>query len=499
MFCIAGLLRHSERSVTDDFMEEEDSPNRAHHDVHEDDMEFFPEEDISGEEDEDSGKQYKMCGPTPIMDLEAGIICGREHEFLMDMIQVLEATSPLTNMRILDKSHAQEIYTSLLKKMCISSLTLRPMSYYDAHLQAQVDFNVADGRNHFENVWKSWPEGGIEEEKLEKMMRTIMWEPCDGQHIVYACNVLAEEAFAAGEITEDKRNNIFRRRKAIPVVYNNPKMYIEMSKRQNDFHTPNRKETHAPAWQTLIKLRALWNEYGRPKPCEEEDVQRRWDMFICMAAVLNLKLDVQKTLNITKVSSKLYDWITHACREDDEAFEVLICLGQDIDAHILHQDPSKEVAWKKYLEKRNGDEKAKEPRHVSMSINWLKPLRGLHDEDFKELLNMVVYDHDRKRQRLYFHDVDKANPQRNTLEYVSMRLRQRYAVRNALRWLHIEGSTAMYKRMEDFMKIDITRFGEHGTLVALGQLGTRTFIDHWSSPMYVRVSRRSMRVKSQEL
>ena len=98
----------------------------------------------------------------------------------------------------------------------------------------------------------------------------------------------------------------------------------------------------------------------------------------------------------------------------------------------------------------------------------MKPLRGLHDEDFKELLNMALYDHDRKRQRLYFHDVDKANPERNTLEYVSMRLRHRYVVRNALRWLHIEGSTAMYKRMEDFMKIDITRFGEHNTLVALG-------------------------------
>ena len=72
-----------------------------------------------------------------------------------------------------------------------------------------------------------------------------MWEPYDGQHIVYACNVLAEEAFAIGDIIEEERNNIFRRSNAIPVVYNNPKMYIEMSKRQNDFYTPNQKETHA--------------------------------------------------------------------------------------------------------------------------------------------------------------------------------------------------------------------------------------------------------------
>ena len=81
-------MRHLERDVTDDFMEEEDSPNRAHHDIHEDDMEFILEEDISGEEEEDGGTQYKMCGSIPITDLEAGIICGREHQFVVDMIQV---------------------------------------------------------------------------------------------------------------------------------------------------------------------------------------------------------------------------------------------------------------------------------------------------------------------------------------------------------------------------------------------------------------------------
>ena len=212
-------------------MEEEDSPKRAHHDVHEDDMEFIPEEDISGEEEEDGGTHYKMCGPTPVTDLEASIICGRKHQFIVDMIQVSEAKSALTNMGILDKCHAQEIYACLLKIMSISSLTLRPISYYDAHLQAQVEFNVVDGQNHFEKVWKSWPKGGTNDEKLEKMMKTIMWEPCDGQHIVYACNVLAEDAFVAGDIIEEEQNNIFRHRNTIPVVYNNLKMYIEMSKR----------------------------------------------------------------------------------------------------------------------------------------------------------------------------------------------------------------------------------------------------------------------------
>ena len=131
----------------------------------------------------------------------------------------------------MDKGHVQEIYARLLKRLSVSSLTLRPMSYFDSDLQRRVDFDVLNGRDDFEKVWKSWPEGATNKEKMENLMKTIMWKPCDGQHIVYACNVLAEEAFAACDITEEEWNNIFKERLAIPMVYNNPKMYIEMSKR----------------------------------------------------------------------------------------------------------------------------------------------------------------------------------------------------------------------------------------------------------------------------
>ena len=106
----------------------------------------------------------------------------------------------------------------------------------------------------------------------------------------------------------------------------------------------------------------------------------------------------------------------------------------------------------------------------------------------KKLVHMALYDHNRKRQRLNFHDVDKPYLERNTVEYVSIRLRQRYALRTALRWLQIKRSSAIYKKIEDFVKIDVTRFDDHDTLVALGQLGTRSFISHRSSQLYVRVS-----------
>ena len=148
-----------------------------------------------------------------------------------------------------------------------------------------------------------------------------------------------------------------------------------------------------------------------------------------------------------------------------------------MDAKILHQDPSKEVAWNKFMMKKKENDKAKEPRHLSMTINSLRPFCGLHNKDFKELVRIALYDYNKKQQRLYFHDVNKPYPKCNTAEYISVRLQQRYTVRIALRWLQIEGSSAMYKKMEDFVKID----GDHDTLVALDYLGTKSFISHWSS------------------
>ena len=104
------------------------------------------------------------------------------------------------------------------------------MSYYGVHVGEVIDFNVRGGRDQFFEVLQNWPEGSIDEEKQKSMMNSIIWKPCDGQHIVHARKVIAEEAFASGDITKEEMNTIFRERFAIPVVYNNPRLYIEMSK-----------------------------------------------------------------------------------------------------------------------------------------------------------------------------------------------------------------------------------------------------------------------------
>ena len=96
------------------------------------------------------------------------------------------------------------------------------LSPYDEHLGEVVDFNVRGGQDQYFDVLQKWPEGKTAEEKQESLMNSIIWEPYDGQHIVHACKVLAEAAFASGDITKEEMNNIFRERFAIPIVYNNP-------------------------------------------------------------------------------------------------------------------------------------------------------------------------------------------------------------------------------------------------------------------------------------
>ena len=188
-------LAVSARDDSEQEQEREESVKQGEHDIHADDTEVVEEDNRSDEEKQDGVAKFWMRGPTTVTELEAGIIQGREHEFIVNMTNVRAATSPFTNMRILDEEHAKEIYARLLTRRTVSSLTLRPVSYYDVHVGEVVDFKVRGGRDQFYEVLQNWLEGSSDEEKLNNMMNSIIWEPCDGQHIVHACKVLAKEAF----------------------------------------------------------------------------------------------------------------------------------------------------------------------------------------------------------------------------------------------------------------------------------------------------------------
>ena len=122
---------------------------RREHDIYEDDTKFLVDEDETDEEKEDETRKFWMHGPTLVHKLEAGIIQGWQSEFVVNMTNVKAPTLSFTNMRILDKKHATQIYERLLTRQSVSTLTLRPMSYYDGHLGELLDFNIRGGRDQF--------------------------------------------------------------------------------------------------------------------------------------------------------------------------------------------------------------------------------------------------------------------------------------------------------------------------------------------------------------
>ena len=61
---------------------------RGEHDIHANDTEVVEEEDGSDEEKQDGVAKFWMRGPTAVTEVEAGIIQGREHEFVVNMTNV---------------------------------------------------------------------------------------------------------------------------------------------------------------------------------------------------------------------------------------------------------------------------------------------------------------------------------------------------------------------------------------------------------------------------
>ena len=58
------MLGATSRGVIEDVFEDEEVPSGAHHDIHEDDLDFIPEEEMSVEEEEGGGAKTKICAPT---------------------------------------------------------------------------------------------------------------------------------------------------------------------------------------------------------------------------------------------------------------------------------------------------------------------------------------------------------------------------------------------------------------------------------------------------
>ena len=144
----------------------------------------------------------------------------------------------------------------------------------------------------------------------------------------------------------------------------------------------------------LWKLRNICDTNECPRANVEVDNKNRGKVLACFASILDIDLLAREEIKIRKLTDILADWTAHVYREDDDAFNNILNIGKDFDEGFLHVDVEKERQWKKYEKEKYRNPDAVPLKRGKMTMNWLRPLRGLCDEDYKELARLVVYDHD---------------------------------------------------------------------------------------------------------
>ena len=178
-------------------------------------------------------------------DVEDGFILGRDKIFDVRMDKVYEETiSSLINMRVLDHANAKVVYDLLQgpQRGTVSPLTLRPMAYYEVESDRNIWFEEVGTQTKFMEVWEKWLVGTTREEKLEDFLKNILWDTVDGQHIAYACKVLANDDVKKGKLDTESMKSVFAKWPALVVVYDDPSLYLEASKKQNNFFKPDQKK-----------------------------------------------------------------------------------------------------------------------------------------------------------------------------------------------------------------------------------------------------------------
>ena len=82
----------------------------------------------------------------------------------------------------------------------------------------------------------------------------VVWEPVDGQHILWACQHIAQDEHERGTL-QDEVYEHFLRRPVTVLVYNDPRFFVSESRRANVHHCSRQRYTRVA--ENLTKMREL--------------------------------------------------------------------------------------------------------------------------------------------------------------------------------------------------------------------------------------------------
>jgi hypothetical protein len=166
--------------------------------------------------------------------LHEGYVFGLDYTFQVELAKVEAPSDPCTNHRLLNEEDAERIYglvraTNVVRAQ-ISPMILRPKKYIGPDA-VQVDFGAEGAKEDFQTLHHAHVrDHGEGHEAREAFLSCFTWEPVDGQHIRSACIDIATKAMEAGTLTAEEYSLVFTKWKAQVVMYNEPQLYVELSR-----------------------------------------------------------------------------------------------------------------------------------------------------------------------------------------------------------------------------------------------------------------------------
>ena len=160
--------------------------------------------------------------------LEEGYVYGKDFRWSVPIMQVRQPVGPLTNQWILNVQNALDVYKLLSSAAHkdVSCLTLRPIEYRSSSDGLSVTFGGIGGQQAFILEVTAWTtQEGIDPARVpsevHRFLTNVVWEPVDGQHILWACKYIARDEYEKGTLRDNVYNR-FLRRPATVLVYNDP-------------------------------------------------------------------------------------------------------------------------------------------------------------------------------------------------------------------------------------------------------------------------------------
>jgi hypothetical protein len=415
-------------------------------------------------------KTDRKCPQPSQEEIDVGFVFGRNFIFHVSMEKVRPPTLETTNQRILSEENARTVYSKLRSGEISSStlLTLRPVSYTspidsEQNETREVAFKKRVSKTTFLGTLNSM-EGNNMEKKRDALLPNVTWEPVDGQHIQYACNVLAREDFLAGKLSKTEYEAIFIKRPAPVVFYNDEICYGVQSLKLNDYNID--RVYHGSLIERLAKARNQWFEDGCPF---RKDTALEGQVEFLRSLPSSLKVIPPFGKDSVKEMKEFYKNYLHPVMLDAEPWEAFKKMCE-----------AYEKGWTYYAPGSKKDQLEKGKRQETFSIGWLKPLQATCNTDFMFFCQKATVSGPEEVQELYFkgHLRGRADLTTNTLACMAYKAKSRVSIQNAFRWLHVSGHASSGK--SGWLTQNVVEYGDKDVLDELSKEGTQMFHKKWA-------------------